>query len=214
MEDILDTYALPPDPKRPLVCLDEFCKQLVSEVSEPLPAQPNSGQHQGTPRRVDSEYVREGSASAFMIAVPHQGTREVYIGEDARRTAVDYAKALETVSDTMFPNAEKIVLIQDNLNTHNFASLYKAFAPEKARRIATRFEVHYTPKHGSWLNTAEIEISVLSRAALSRRIPDKATFESQIKANVKERNATPSPVRWQFATDNARTKLHRLYPSL
>jgi hypothetical protein len=214
MEDVLDIYSQKPDPKRPLVCLDEFCKQLISEVIAPIPATPGRGKRRGTRRRFESEYVREGSASAFMIAVPHLGMRNVYIGEDARRTSIDYAKVLEVISDKMFPAAERIILVQDNLNTHQFGSLYKAFPPEKARRIASRFEFHYTPKHGSWLNMAEIEISVLSRSALKERIPNRESFERKITANINHRNAIPSPILWQFTTKDARIKLSRLYPAV
>ncbi len=208
MESILDLYALPPDPKRPLVCLDEFSKQLLSEVAEPIPAAP------GRVRKQDAEYVREGSASAFMIAAPHLGLRQVYHGKDGRRTALDYADSIRFLCDEMFPEAEEIQLVQDNLNTHDITSLYKRFPAKEANRLARKLRLHYTPTHGSWLNIAEIEISVLSRQAISRRIPDLATFKSQIEENVTRRNQSPSPIQWQFTSSKARVKLKRLYPSV
>jgi len=213
MEDVLDTYALAPDPDRPLVNLDEFSKQLLSEVTPAQAAKPPAGRRRGTPRRQDSEYVREGSASAFMIAAPHLGSREVFVGEEGRRTALDYAAAIEFMCDVMFPEAEKIVLVQDNLNTHSPASIYKAFPAEKARRLASKIEWHYTPKHGSWLNIAEIEISVVARAALRGRIPSLEKFRAVIAANTAQRNADPRPVKWQFTTAEARIKLRKLYPT-
>ncbi len=214
MEDVLDTYALAPDPERPLVNLDEFSKQLLSEIIPPQAAKPSGGSRRGTSRRQDSEYVREGSASAFMIAAPHLGLREVFVGQDGRRTALDYAAAIEFMCDVMFPEAKKIVLVQDNLNTHNPASIYKAFPAEKARRLVSKIEWHYTPKHGSWLNIAEIEISVLARAALRGRIPNIEKFRGLIAANTSERNADPRPVKWQFTTADARIKLRKLYPTV
>lgn len=213
MEEVLDVYALAPDPSRPLVNLDEFSKQLLSEVAPQLPAKPAKVNRGGTSRRHDSEYVREGSASAFMIAVPHLGVREIFVGKDGRRTALDYAEAIEFMCDVMFPEAEKILLVQDNLNTHNPASIYKAFPAEKARRLVSRIQWHYTPKHGSWLNIAEIEISVLARAALRGRIPSLEKFRALITTNTATRNADPRPVKWQFTTADARIKLHKLYPA-
>ena len=214
MEDVLDLYALPPDPDVPLVNLDEFSKQLLSEVAPSQPPRPASGGGRGAARRHDSEYVREGSASAFMIAAPHLGMREVFVAEGGRRTALDYAAAIEFMCDVMFPHAERIRLVQDNLNTHCPASLYKAFPAEKARRLAAKIEWHYTPKHGSWLNIAEIEISVLARTALPDRIPDLKEFKAAISANTAGRNADPRPVNWQFTTADARIKLRRLYPTV
>lgn len=214
MEDVLETYALPPDEKRPLVNLDEFSKQLVSEVAAPEHARPARDGKRGTRARHDSEYVREGVASGFMIAAPHLGLREVFVGEEGRRTALDYADAIEFICEEMFPDAEKIVLVQDNLNTHCPASLYKRFAPEKARQLASRIEWHYTPKHGSWLNIAEIEISVLSRASLKQRIPSLEEFNTAVAANTTKRNLNPTPVKWQFNTQDARAKLRKLYPSV
>jgi hypothetical protein len=214
MEDVLDTYALPPDPKRPLVNLDEFSKQLLSEVAPPKAARAATGDTPGAPRRHDAEYVREGSVSAFVIAAPHLGLREVFVAEGGRRTALDYAAAIEFMCEVMFPDAERIVLVQDNLNTHCPASLYKAFPAEKARRLTEKIEWHYTPRHGSWLNIAEAEISVLSRAALRGRIASQADFEVAVSANTSKRNADPRPVKWQFTTADARIKLHKLYPTV
>jgi hypothetical protein len=212
MEDILDVYARAPDPKRPLVNLDEFSKQLVSEVVNPLPAESSAGGKPGKRRREDAEYVREGSASAFMIAAPHLGLRKVFVGAEGRRTALDYAEAIELLCDGMFPEAEKIVLVQDNLNTHTPASLYKAFPAEKARRLTEKIEWHYTPKHGSWLNIAECEISVLARAALGGRIESLEDFRGAVERDSERRNADPRPVDWQFTTADARRKLKHLYP--
>lgn len=206
MEDVLEVYSRPLDPNRPLVCLDEFCKQLLSEVSDPLPAAP------GRPAREDYEYVREGCVSAFMIAMPLEGRREVFVGPEGRRTAIDYALALRHLAEVIHPAAERIVLVQDNLNTHGIPSLYEAFPPEEARRLASRFEVHYTPKHGSWLNIAEIEISVLTRACLNRRIPSQEIFLAEISAFLARKNAHPSPTRWRFSCEDARIKLASLYP--
>lgn len=208
MEDVLDVYHRPIDPNKPLVCIDEFSKQLVSEVSPPIPAQP------GTPRREDYEYVREGVASGFLIAVPHLGIRQVFIGESGRRTSADYAEALNYISDVMFPKAKTIVLVQDNLNTHCRGSIYKKFEPEKANNLCSRFEYHYTPKHGSWLNMAEIEISVLARTALDQRIPSLGEFKRITSANVEKRNRSPTPIKWSFDNEKARIKLKSLYPSV
>ena len=206
MEDVLEVYARPRDPNRPLVCLDEFSKQLLSEVAASLPAKP------GHPAREDYEYVREGTASAFMLASPLEGTREVFIGPEGRRTARDYALALRYLADELYPDAEKIILVQDNLNTHCAASLYQTFPAQQARALAERFEFHYTPKHGSWLNIAEIEISALIRCCLDRRIGSRVTFTEQIEAYLKKKNRTPSPVCWQMTCDDARIKLASLYP--
>lgn len=214
MEDVLDVYHRPIDPLIPLVCLDEFCKQLVSEVALPIEPKPKIGVHPGTLRRQDYEYVREGSASGFMIAVPHLGTREVFIGSDGRRTSLDYAEAIEFLCDVMFPEVAKIVLVQDNLNTHGRASLYKKFEPEKANRLSSKIEWHYTPKHGSWLNIAEIEISILGRTGLAQRIKSLDDFRAIVQANITARNANPSPVHWSFDNEAARIKLRRLYPSI
>lgn len=208
MEDVLEVYARAPDEKRPLVCLDEFSKQLLSHVSDPI--EMASGQ----PRREDYEYVREGTVSGFMMATPLEGTREVFVAADARRTAIDYAHALRHLAENIHPQAEKIVLVQDNLNTHKTASLYEAYPAAEAKALAERFEFHYTPKHGSWLNIAEIEISALNRVCLNRRIASKSQFESETSAYLTEKNQEARSVTWQFTCDNARVKLKSLYPSI
>ena len=208
MEDILAVYQRPHDPRRPVVCLDEFCKQLLREVRTPRPTKP------GQPAQYDVEYIREGSATAFMIYAPLEGRREIFITASATRTRTDYAHALELLSDTIFPEAEKIVLVEDNLNTHNDASLYKAFAPGKARRLADRFERHYTPLHGSWLNIAESEIAAVHRTHLDDRIPSADVFRAQCESASSIRNDKKATTNWQFTNDKARTKLSSLYPSI
>ncbi len=172
MEDVLEVYHRPRDPKRPLVCLDEFCKQLLSETRPSQPAKP------GTPMRYDYEYQREGSATGFMLYAPLEGKRKVFITETARRTQIDYALALEHIATNLFPDAEKIVLVEDNLNTHKDASLYLAFEPAKARALAQRFERHHTPKHGSWLNIAESEIAALLKTSISDRVESVEQFQN------------------------------------
>jgi hypothetical protein len=206
MEDVLEVYHRPYDEKRPLVALDEASKQLVGEVVQPLPPEP------GQPERFDYEYVRHGTANLFMISEPLLGWRHVAVTE--RRTAKDYAEVLRWLAEEVHPEAETIVLVQDNLNTHTLASLYEAFPPEQARRLAERFEVHYTPKHGSWLNVAEIELSVLSRQCLDRRIDSAEELGREVAAWEEERNERAVEIRWRFTTAEARIKLHRLYPSL
>ena len=206
MEDVLEVYTRPHDPARPLVCLDETSKQLVAETRTPLPMLP------GHPARHDYEYERNGTANLFMLFAPLEGWRHVEVTD--RRTAVDFAKILKELSDTHFPHADKIVLMQDNLNTHAPSSLYEAFAPAEARRLIERFEWHYTPKHGSWLNLAESELAVLSGQCLDRRIPDKATLEREVAAWVKRRNTHNAKADWRFTTADARIKLKNLYPVL
>lgn len=206
MEDVLDVYHRPLDPKRPLVCLDEADKQLVGETRVPLPLA------KGRAARFDYEYVRHGVASYFMLLAPLQAWREVEV--TGRKTKLDYARVLQRLSDVHFPEAEKIVLVHDNLSIHGLHTLYEAFAPAEARRLAERFEIHYTPKHGSWLNMAEIELSVLKRQCLDRRIADSDELKRQISAWVARRNTTAASYRWQFSTADARIKLHRLYPSI
>ena len=206
MEDVLEVYHRPYDPKRPLVALDEASKQLVGEVVQPLPPGP------GQPERFDYEYVRKGTANLFMVSEPLLGWRAVQVTE--RRTARDYAEVLRWLAEDVHPDAEAIVLVQDNLNTHALASLYQAFPPEQARRLAERFEVHYTPKHGSWLNVAEIELSVLARQCLDRRIASAEELRREVGAWEEERNERAVEVRWRFTTAEARIKLYRLYPSL
>ena len=205
MEDVIEVYQRPRDPARPLVCLDEASKQLIKETRSPVPMQ------KGRTQRVDYEYERNGTASMFMMFAPLEGQREVMVTE--RHTAIDYAHALKHVSDTMFPGAEKILLVQDNLNTHRPASLYQAFPPQEARRLVERFEWHYTPKHGSWLDMAESELSVLSSQCLARRIPDMHSAQTEVAAWVADRNKNQAKADWRFTTDDARIKLKRLYPT-
>jgi DDE superfamily endonuclease len=208
MEDVLDVYTRPHDPARPLVCLDETSKQLVAETREPVPMQP------GQPARHDYEYKRNGTASLFMLFAPLEGWRHVEV--TGRRTAIDYAKILRDLADVHFPKAEKIVLVQDNLNTHVPASLYEAFEPAEARRIIERFEWHYTPKHGSWLNLAESELAVLSGQCLDRRIPDARTLASEVASWRQRRNThnAKAKANWHFTSADARVKLKNLYPAL
>jgi hypothetical protein len=206
MEDILAVYTRPHDAKRPLVCLDEAAKQLTAETRAPTPMAP------GRPARRDYEYKRNGTASLFMLFAPLEGWRHAAVTR--HRAAIDYAQVLKALSDVHFPRAEAIVLVQDNLNTHTPASLYRAFPPAEAQRIAARFEWHYTPKHGSWLNMAEAELSVLARQCLARRIPDIATLDEHVSAWLQRRNKHHVKADWRFATQDARIKLKNLYPVL
>ncbi|OGF54384.1 MAG: transposase [Candidatus Fraserbacteria bacterium RBG_16_55_9] len=203
MEDVLDLYAQPYDPQRPLICFDERPCLLRGEVREPLPAQP------GKPQRFDSEYTREGSCSLFMNFAPQSGWRQVEVQE--RRTSQDFAQWMQRLVDEQFPEAEVIRVVLDNLNTHTPAALYQTFAPEEARRLTKKLEFHYTPKHGSWLNMVEIELSVLSRQCLNRRIPDRQTLQREVSAWEQRRNGQKATVKWQFTTEKARCKLQRLY---
>jgi len=203
VEDVLDVYHRPHDPACPLVCLDESSKQLVAETRLPIPAKP------GRPTRHDYEYERNGTANLFMMFAAMEGWREVKVTD--RHTAVDYAHVLKELSDTHFPAAQKIVLVQDNLNTHKPASLYEAFPAPEARRLVERFEWHYTPKHGSWLNLAESELSVLSGQCLDERIPNQQTLVNEAAAWQASRNRAHVKAHWRFNTKEARVKLHRLY---
>jgi DDE superfamily endonuclease len=206
MEDVLEVYTRPYDPQRPQVCLDETSKQLVAETRVPIPAAP------GQPERVDYEYERKGTANLFMVLEPLAGQRRVKVTE--RRTAVDFAYLIRELVDEQYPQAEKIVLVMDNLNTHKPASLYEAFPPAEARRLLERLEIHYTPKHGSWLDMAETELSVLATQCLDRRIPDATTLTHEITAWERHRNEAKCWVDWRFTTQDARIKLKRLYPSI
>lgn len=206
MEDILDVYARPPDPRRPLVCFDEGSKELHGEVRPPLPVVP------GHPLRSDAEYARHGTANLFLACAPLLGWRQVTM--TARRTRLDWAYAIRDLVDGHFPAAEKIVLVLDNLNTHAPASLYLAFPPAEARRLWDKLELHFTPKHGSWLNIAEIELSALGRQCLDRRLPDRTSLAVEVAAWVAERNAAAVTVDWHFTTADARVKLKHLYPVL
>jgi hypothetical protein len=204
MEDILEVYHRPRDPERPLVCLDETSKQMIVETRKPIPAKP------GAPKREDHEYERNGVANLFMMFAPIEGWRHVEVTD--RHAAVDYAQVLKDLSDVHFPDAAKIVLVQDNLSTHTPASLYAAFPAPEARRLVERFEWHYTPKHGSWLDMAESELAVLSTQCLDRRIPDKASLIREVAAWENSRNSLNAKADWQFTTADARVRLKRLYP--
>jgi hypothetical protein len=206
MEDVLEVYHRPYDERRPLVCLDEVPVQLVGEARVPLPPRP------GKPARFDYEYVRNGTANLFMVFEPLLGWRAVRVTE--RRTARDLAEVLRWLVEDLHPEARKVVLVTDNLNTHTPGCLYEALEPARARRIAERLEWHYTPRHGSWLNMAEIELAALTKQCLARRIGAVAELEREVSAWEEERNERQVGVRWQFTTAKARIKLHRLYPSL
>jgi len=206
MEDVLDVYKRPYDPKRPQVCMDETSKQLVGEKRMSVPASP------GRQARYDYEYVRNGVANLFMAFEPLAGKRRVEVTE--RRTRKDWAQFVRSLVDETYPEAECVVLVMDNLNTHTPASLYEAFAPAEAKRIADRLEIHYTPKHGSWLDMAEIELGILGRQCLDRRIADIEMLRREVSAWECERNRTEAKVNWRFTTDDARIKLQKLYPSI
>lgn len=206
MEAVLEVYQQPYEPEFPVICLDETTKQLVQEIITPIPAQPSQTE------RFDYEYERNGTANLFMLCEPMTGWRHVEVTQ--QRTAIDYARLLKAIVDDFCPEALKITVVQDNLNTHSPASLYKAFAPEEARRILSHLEFCYTPKHGSWLNMAEIELSVLSRQCLDRRIPEFQTLEQEVSAWQTQRNQQVTWIDWRFTTEDARVKLHRLYPSI
>ncbi len=206
MEDVLEVYRRPYAPRRPVVCLHETSKQLIGEVATPVLASPGQVAH------YDYEYVRNGVANIFMISEPLAGQREVEVTD--RRTKKDYALCLRKIADEMYPDAEVVVLVQDNLNTHSPASLYEAFEPAEARRLMNRFEVHYTPKHGRWLDMAEIELGILGRQCLSRRIDNVNDLRRETKTCKTDRNAASTKVNWQFTTADARIRLRRLYPSI
>ena len=206
MEDVLEVYALPYDPKRPLVCFDEHLVQLIMEKRAPLPAKP------GQPERFDYEYQRNGTRNLFVFFQPLAAWRHVEVTE--HRTKIDFAHCMRHLVDECFPEADMIVLVQDNLNTHTPASLYEAFEPAEARRILNRLEFHYTPKHGSWLNMVEIEIGILSEQCLDDRIPDEDTLRREIAAWETTRNEQQATIDWSFGTADARIKLKRLYPNI
>lgn len=204
MEDILDIYKRPYDPKHPIVCMDESSKQQTKEVRKPIEAK------KGQPERYDTEYERNGVSNLFMFFEPLKGWRRVNVTN--RRTSIDWAKQIKKLVDQDYPNADKITLVMDNLNTHVGASLYKVFEPLEAKRILDRLDLHYTPKHGSWLNMAEIEFSILSRQCLDRRIPDQRTLKKNVLTWTEKRNSHSKPMNWRFTTEDARIKLKRLYP--
>jgi transposase len=206
MEDVLDLYEEPYDAKRPKINFYETSKQLIGEVRQPLPAKP------GEVERFDYEYQRNGTRNLFMICEPQAGWRHIEVTE--HRTMQDFAQQMKWLVDEKYPEAEVIRVVMDNLNTHKPASLYEAFEPAEARRILKKLEFHYTPKHGSWLNMAEIELSVLSRQCLDRRIADEETLKRAIKAYEDRRNEIQASIDWQFTSKDARIKLHRLYPSI
>ena len=204
MEDVLDLYAEPADPTRPVVCFDERPVQLVAETRAPLPPEP------GRPARHDYEYRRNGTCNVFAVLEPHTGWRHVEV--TARRTAADFAEQMRALVDEDFPEATVVRVVLDNLNTHSAASLYAAFPPAEARRLAKKLEFHHTPKHGSWLNMVECELSVLARQCLNRRLPDIETLRREVAAWEERRNAEQATVHWHFTTAQARKKLRRLYP--
>lgn len=206
MEDILDVYQMPYDPKYPLWCMDEKPFQLLGEAREPLPMRP------GDITKFDSDYKRNGTVSIFCFIQPHTG--RIVHSVEPTRTAVDWAEKIRFLVDTVVPEAEKITLVMDNLNTHNIASLYKAFPPAEARRIARKLDVHYTPKHGSWLDIAEIGINIMTRECLNRRIPGIKELCTELRAWNDAYNEDPSPINWQFSAADSRTKLRSLYPDI
>lgn len=206
MEDVLEVYTRPYDPRFPQVCLDETSTQLLAETRPPLPMRP------GRPERYDYEYERQGVGNLFMLFEPLRGWRHVKVRE--RRTKADWAWCIKELVEVCYPQAQRVVLVMDNLNTHTPAALYEVFPPAEARRLAERLEIHYTPKHGSWLNMAEIELSILVRQCLDRRIPDLAALTQQVTAWEERRNAHGSTVDWRFTTADARIRLRHLYPSI
>ena len=205
MEDVLEVYTAPLDRCRPLICLDEAGRELVADTRAPLPLKP------GRPARRDFEYGRAGACNVFMLYAPWLGVRHALVRE--RRTRLDFAAVVKTLCDELYPQAKKIILVMDQLNTHHAASLYEAFAPAEARRLAKRLEIHHPPKHGSWLNMAEVELSVLARQCLDRRLPSQQALAAEVAAWQRERNAARAKTDWRFTTADARIKLARLYPS-
>ena len=206
MEDVLDVYTRPYDPARPVVCLDETSRQLLADARPPSPPAP------GRPARRDPEYVRGGVVNVFLATEPLRGRRAVLVSQ--QRTRLDFARCVRELVDVHYPDAGKLVLVMDQLNTHSPASLYAAFPPAEAKRLADRLEIHHTPKHGSWLNIAELELSVLQRQCLRRRIGDRAEMQREVAAWAARRNATGAAVDWRFTTADARIKLRRLYPAI
>ena len=205
MEDVLDVYHRPHDPLRPVVCLDETSRQVLAEVRDPLPVAP------GRAARHDPEYERQGVVNVFLVSEPLQGWRQVRLSD--RRTRIDFAECIKELVDVHYPAAERIVLVMDQLNTHSPASLYQAFPPAEAKRLADKLEIHHTPRHGSWLNMAEIELSVLARQCLNRRLGDRPTMAREVAAWTTARNDAATTIDWRFTTADARIKLKRLYPA-
>ncbi len=206
MEDVLDVYKRPYNPAFPVVCLDETNRQLIEETRKAIPVRP------GRAKRTDYEYRRRGVVNLFMMFEPLKARRHVKLTE--RRTRKDWAECIRDLVDVHYPKAKKIVLVEDNLNTHTIGSLYEAFSPDEARRLAKKLELHYTPKHGSWLNMAEIELNVLIKQCLNRRIDTMAEMQAEVEAWQTRRNNMNATINWQFTTDEARVKLKRLYPTL
>ena len=204
MEDVLDVYHRPYDEQCPVICMDEKPYQLLDETREPIPMKP------GNPKLEDSEYVRNGTCSIFMFTEPLKGWRHVAVS--SRRTRKDWASQVAELLEVQYPDAPKVCLVMDNLNTHTISSLYEAFPPSKARSLAKRLEIHFTPKHGSWLNIAEIELSAMTTQCLGRRLPDMDVLASELTAWNIDRNHRAAALKWQFTTDDARIKLYRLYP--
>ena len=204
MEDVLEVYARPYDPTHPVICLDETSRQVVAETRAPVPVAP------GRAARHDPEYARDGVVNLFVVNEPLRGRRHVRVS--TQRTRIDFAHCIQQLADVHYPDAAQIVLVLDQLNTHSPASLYQAFPPAEARRLADKLEIHYTPKHGSWLNMAEIELSVLARQCLNRRLGDRARLEREVAAWEAARNTAATTIDWQFTTEDARLKLKRLYP--
>jgi len=206
MEDILDVYTRAADPRRPVVCLDETSRQLLADTRPPLPPAPKLA------ARRDPEYVRGGVANLFLVTEPLRGWRQVRVSD--RRTRIDWAHCVRELVDVHYPDAERVVLVMDNLNTHSPASLYEAFPPAEAKRLADKLEIHHTPRHGSWLNMAEIELGALQRQCLDRRLADRPTLAREVAAWVRDRNAAQTAITWRFTTADARIKLTRLYPAI
>jgi hypothetical protein len=206
MEDVLEVYTRPADPARPVVCLDETSRQLLAETRPPLPPAP------GQPARSDPEYARGGVVNLFLVCEPLRGWRHVRVSD--QRTRLDWAACVRELVDVHYPTAEAIVLVLDQLNTHSPASLYEAFPPAEAQRLAEKLEVHHTPKHGSWLNMAELELSALQRQCLDRRLADRPTVEREVAAWAADRNTAEATIDWRFTTEDARIKLKRLYPAV
>ena len=206
MENVLDVYKRSYDETHPLICMDESSKQHLKETRQPIPPKP------GSVEKYDTEYERNGVSNLFMFFEPLEGRRHVAVTD--HRTALDWAHRIRHLVDVLYPRAKRISLVMDNLNTHTGASLYKAFPPEEAWRLLDKLEIHYTPKHGSWLNMAEIELSILSRQCLDRRIPDQEALKIEVAAWQAKRNAIARPMEWRFTTEDARIKLKKLYPTL
>jgi transposase len=218
MEDVLDLYAQPPEPKRPLVCFDERLCQLIADVHQPIPPVPKTSDKSGIVAKYDYEYERQGSCNLFAFFAPYLGWRHIKVTK--RRTKVDFAICMKELVDIHFPDAEIIRLVMDNLNTHTIGALYEVFAPDEARRIAKKLEIHHTPKHGSWLNMVESELSVLVRQCLQRRIPNIETLEQEVSiwecdayGGLRLRNLNQVCVDWRFRTEDARVKLSKIYPT-